>query len=487
MAPPPMAVLSAGSWVQNFTADYCVEALHSLSGRAALPTPAEPISSWLNWALSVATAPMIMLFAGSVIAALQSPLHWCCQPRATRQPKVKVACRRLLALWSAAVAVLGAGVAFATIDGMSSYRLFAADMERCVSEVEKADSIAQSMKRSGISALSGVQGLVTSCPEDLWPFMREVVKKPANKGHYYLSVVREYAHITEKLPALVEELKGYLVLAGSVVVAVLALPLALLALVLLGLGLASLAARSRACCRWPGNCCVTLVPLVILVVAGSTCVSLLMGSSIASVCAAPAGTLVSYPGHIFGFESKEYNLTRYYIEGLGSNDALDCLGRAEGLLGELTGQLSEYSQGMAATCMGWNAAVGDLEPLMSSLQENIVAAKGLIEPRSIYAYYEQTLRENICGLALRTLSIAVFLQASLAFILLPALAAAVQSYLTMATHEAQAREMGQSAKMAEQKQIQEGLSGVQSGLRKAGRVEAWEEIQVVPTCPTQKD
>jgi len=277
--------------------------------------------------------------------------------------------------------------------------------------------------------------------------VEQVVKSPKATGRYYLKMVRKYVRIIAQLPGVAQELEGYLALTGSIVVTLLSLPLALLAVAMLAVGLASLPFR---CCGQSGKrratrCCFAVVPLAILLIASSASLGLLLGTGVASVCASPVETLVSYPGHIFGFDSRPFNVTRFYLQGKGELEALTNLGEANGLLSDLHSKLGQYSEGMAETCLGWMAAVGALEPNLKSVQDNLAGCRQLISPANIYPFFEQTVHGNLCGSTLRALSCSVLTQVAVGFFGLPMLVASAQNLLSQRQNDLQANEAKEMA------------------------------------------
>merc|ERR1712039_78230 len=127
-----------------------------------------------------------------------------------------------------------------------------------------------------------------------------------------------------------------------------------------------------------------------------------------------------------GDESNGFNMTRYYIAGVGSNPALVVLGSAESALGVCEDWMGKYKGIISKTCpmwQPWNITL-NLQAVVVSLKET----KTLLAPSQIYPRYELAVHNLLCGSAVSGVGWVATLEALLSILCLPALVCSA-SYL----------------------------------------------------------
>ncbi|CAE8596690.1 unnamed protein product [Polarella glacialis] len=426
------SVNESSNWVDNATAGFAVQVLQCVNSQAIWPGPSASASVWYHFVWSIVTVPGILLATGILLAVFEPHLRWCCRPRKKTPGTTQASRLRLLVAIVFSLFVLGAGVSLAAQQARDSYNLTVGEMERVISDIDTADKLVQSLSKSGGQALPQIGLLVQTCPATYQAYLLEVVKGPRKTGGRYLQLVDEYARIIKKLPALAQALKSYLQYGGRGLLAFLAVPLGLLAFSFSVICVLALSAGCRRRSRESrtARCCLALLPLVILVVTAFAACGFAMANTVASFCVVSSSSnsgVSSYAGHAFGYESPEFNYSRYYVRGQGDNAALDALAAGQGALDELEGNMQEYKRDMAEICSGWNHADEVLDADLQSIRQSLGAFQELLSPRNIHPYFSKTVHANLCGSALSTLCLTV-LSEILAIICLPFVVAAFTSH-----------------------------------------------------------
>eukprot|EP00933_Yihiella_yeosuensis_P036285 TRINITY_DN30018_c0_g1_i1.p1 TRINITY_DN30018_c0_g1~~TRINITY_DN30018_c0_g1_i1.p1 ORF type:complete len:556 (+),score=69.47 TRINITY_DN30018_c0_g1_i1:196-1668(+) len=389
--------------------------------------------------MSILSMPLVISTFGVLVAVFQGPLLWCCHPRQKTYCSRKVSGILLLGVSCTTFFVIVGSSAWISLTSAESYNLTVEDLTRVDREANYADKVCRDLEQTGVRALAGVGELVNTCPSHVQPMLQQVLKKPSKLGNGYMKTVRYTGSIVRLMPGLVDELRRVIVITGQTAVVVLAAPPLLALLTMLVVGVAAFLAPRResgksVCLHRSADFCIALVPLLIVIIIAAAALQLTIGSTIASVCPATPELGVSYTKHMFGFDSPAFTLTRYYLQGKGDNTCLQVIGKADVLLEGLVRDMKQYSVGMSQACPEWTAVNKKLLSDLARVRQSLEVGKQLLSPYSIYDYYIQTWRSNLCGAILDVLGLAALSNIMLGFLCLPMLAVAASSYLSHYRH-----------------------------------------------------
>jgi len=287
--------------------------------------------------------------------------------------------------------------------------------------------LAHALNASGTAVVTDLMRLHRDCPPNVWKYLGESPDNIVTQVTGYISEVQGLSRSVEDVPSRVAMLQDQLASVGTVVNLCLALPWSLVLACFVAICLTLLVVEhsggkcARRCEQFEMPClglgCVAPAVLLVSAVASA---ELLLGILVSGFCLAPDSTAMSYAGDAFGVNSSAFNMTRYYLTGNGSNAALLHLGLAQTEINSAIAWVRRYGDVIAKTCPQWGAegaAILNLQNVQYSMNET----QSLLSPSNIYAYYQATVHETVCGTLPPYLVGSATLQMLLSFLCLPAL------------------------------------------------------------------
>eukprot|EP00438_Fugacium_kawagutii_P023257 Skav204761 [mRNA] locus=scaffold1013:291684:294645:+ [translate_table: standard] len=242
--------------------------------------------------------------------------------------------------------------------------------------------------------LKNLEGIPSTCPTVIQPRVKSEVDKIANQVKTFTQAVDAFDDIVQPLPNKVKTVKDKAFDMGQLTAAGLLIPLTLVLVSCLTVILA-------VCCSCTGRCtgcCLrSLGPLLmaptVLVIALVAAVQLELGIVTSSFCEDVDVNSLAFIGKLTGYDSKEYQLGKYYITGEGSNPLLIDLQNASQQLtaanksitsyGQQAGLNSQSSQ-IVSVCLGFGALSAKVQALCSwrglnELEKGTAAAQAALD------------------------------------------------------------------------------------------------------------
>lgn len=416
--------LQGGPWVRQYQASGWVRALSHLA--ADFPAPGASEDVWHAFIGSSLKLPGTVLAVAAVVA-LAIPMVMClCHPR-LRSHKGGPPLTHLICACCVTLACLGAAASLTLSANGASFGTATWQLNRAGQDVAMASKQADALNASGIAVVRDLQSIKTGCPPATWEFVGDSVANIVHEVEGYIAEVGDVDRVLAELPHRLAALEATAGVAGRMVSWCLALPWALVlaSCAAIAVTVAVVEHSGKRCatrcekCELPclGLGCVAPAMFLVSAVAAAE-LSLSILSS--SFCGAADETALRYAKATFGDGSGGFNMTRYYLQGQGDNPALAHLDYAEGRVGVALNWVRRYGRQIDRTCPQWGletSVVLNLQNVLNSINET----EALLAPSNIYAYYQATVHETVCGDNVSGLAYAALLQLTLGLICLPAL------------------------------------------------------------------
>lgn len=359
---------------------------------------------------------------------------------ASRAPsRCPSACAGVIALF-----LLGAGVVVYWQTGSKALDTAQQELARAAADAAKAVFEGDRMQDQGTSILSNLDDIPSECPEVVRSQAEQLIKPIREQVVDYNQQVAKFQTLVKPVPGQIKDVQNTGAKIASAAGAALLVPLTL---VLLCSAAIILIVAAPQCMRRCTGCCLgALAPLVmmptVVVVTVAAAVQLDLGIVTSSFCKDVDSNSLAYIQSIAGSNSATYELSRYYIEGTGTNPLLEQLNSSDRELAQVDDTMNKFGKQVAMFCPKWKG-LPELKDGISTAQESLQTGFSLLSPQNIYPYYNSAVRQNLCQTVVIGLAWLVLFQASVGLIALPILIHLGTKYLKNLAHRDRIRLLGQ--------------------------------------------
>eukprot|EP00435_Cladocopium_sp_Y103_P037822 s1424_g10.t1 len=172
-----------------------------------------------------------------------------------------------------------------------------------------------------------------------------------------------------------------------------------------------------------------LMAPTVLVIAVAAAVQLEIGVVTSSFCADVDSNSLAFIGKLTGYDSEEYQLSKYYITGEGDNPLLMDLSNASEQLSSANASITAYGREVEALC-SWRG-LEELEKGAATAQTSLDFGDSVSTSKKANGstVYQRLLRQDLCQTTMIGLGWLVLFQVIVGLLLLPLLVCVATRYL----------------------------------------------------------
>lgn len=404
-------------------------------------------ASWEQFEHEAYKVPGLLVVLGACTAVLLPMVLCCCPPLGKysrgargRPPFGGFGLSLVLTL-----ACLIVGLVANVRLGGRSLSMAKKEMLQATSDIWKAKRYTAVLTRSGGAVLQDLGLMYDACPREAQDYLGNSVSGIESSVRKYNKVALHLADAVVSLPQRLVDAQQAGISMGNEYSWQIAFPSFVLVAIASGVITAAVAIQecagpkvARRCerCQMPLVSFVVVAPVVVLLCVVAS-MELKLGIEMSAYCQDADAITLQYAAQEFGEDSPGINMTRYYVTGKGSNEALQRLNVATDDISYCIEWMHRYRVIIEKTCplwRPWNVTV-NLQAVLISLNET----GRLLQPAQVYGHYDAVVHDFVCGSAISGLGWIVVSQVSLALLFLPVLTCSAGFLLRGLTLE---REMG---------------------------------------------
>lgn len=405
-------------------ATWWVEVLQRLGKEFPSPDSREEV--WKSFFIRCSTVPAVILGVGFFLALFVLCSGCCCRRENRRRRAPWCLPSFCLGLISVVLVVAGAFIYWET--GSKALGTAQIELQRAFDNVTEAATQGAKMKEVGDAMLKNLNGIPKTCPVIIQSRVKKEVKKIAHQVEIFNQAVDGFDDLIQPLPDKVKGVKDHAFEMAQLTAAGLLAPLTLVLLSCVTVILAV----SCSCTGHCAGCCLrSFSPLLmaptVLVIAVAAAVQLEIGVVTSSFCADVDSNSLAFIGKLTGYDSEEYQLSKYYITGEGDNPLLMDLSNASEQLSSANASITAYGREVEALC-SWRG-LEELEKGAATAQASLHFGNLLLSPQNVYPYYDRAVRQDLCQTTMIGLGWLVLFQVIVGLLLLPLLVCVATRYL----------------------------------------------------------
>jgi len=396
----------------------------------AFPSPDASHDTWNHFIAESGAAPIAVIFVGFLLS-LGLLCGACCGCRccaSARSPSRRISSKPTALLGLLTLILIAIGTIIYGATGSQASETATQQLDRAALDADAAASIGSQLKATGNVLLADLNALVPACPDQYKPLAQQFVNSVQPKVAEFSQQTRNFVTALGPIPDQIRSVKDKSQYVTVVTLVGLLVPLGLVLLGSLVLVLAVCMSNTGRCTGAFIRCLspVFFVPTV-LIIAIAAATQLEVGIVTSSFCVNVDANSLAWIAHLAGTESVSYQLSNYYIAGVGNNPLLQDLSDA-------STQLTQAQQSFAAAkpfeanCPSWGK-YEDVMGALTSAQASITSGSNLLSTDNIYPYYQQAVREDICKTVVIGLGWLTLFQILAGLICLPCLTCTANDYL----------------------------------------------------------
>jgi len=411
-----------------------------LGGELKFPAPKASEAVWQRFGTSIGIVPLCIAALGLLIAVLILVGLCCCGLRRRRPAPRKPSSKPVICLALLTAIFLTVGVSTCLSVGGRSFRTAEEQLDNAANALTSATRQGLLLNNTGAAILKSLDNLTRVCNPNAVAAIKPTLDTLKKEVTSYVDEVRTYAAAISPLQEKLTDVQSRGDAVKMSIVAVLALPMVLVmvacativlaVLVTRGLGGPGMARFSDCCFLRLGSSCISLA---ILLAAAFTAAEVAVGIGSSAFCKDVDEHVLSYSKSYFGEASTEFKAISHYISGDPVDNPFDAqlkqaIAQVSNAGLTIASLESSYGNLLRDACQGWTAVplVADL----GAVQTGINSCMDLLDYKSIYPYYQQTVHEDVCGTVIIGLGWLSGLQVLAGFLCLPAIAASARSFFT---------------------------------------------------------
>lgn len=391
------------------------------------PSPYSSEAVWKSFFIRCSTVPGIILGLGFLLTMFVLCSGCCCRRDRVRRRRAPWCCPSFsLGLLSVVLVLAGALIYWET--GSKALNTAQIELQNALDNITEAAAQGSKMKGVGSEMLKNLDGIPSTCPAIIKSRVKKEVEKISSQVKTFTGVVDSFDDLVQPLPEKVKGVKDHADGMAELTAAGLLAPLALVLLSCLIVILAVCCSCTGQC----GGCCLrSLGPLLmaptVLVITLAAAVQLEIGVVTSSFCEDVDSNALAFIGKYVGYESEEYQLSRYYITGQGDNPLLMDLSNASQQLALANQSITSYGSEVEALC-SWRG-LEELKKGTAQAQAALEFGNLLLSPQNVYPYYDHAVRQDLCRTTMIGLFWLVLFQVIVGLLLLPMLVCVGSGYL----------------------------------------------------------
>mmetsp|Transcript_122175 Transcript_122175/g.304953 ORF Transcript_122175/g.304953 Transcript_122175/m.304953 type:complete len:455 (-) Transcript_122175:347-1711(-) len=416
------------SWVEPYLESPWVKVMGIFAPSFPAPDAAADVSGEaFHHFIAACAGGAAILAVTSVLAAVGVLLRSCCCSGRRLQleaPSVKP----LICMAFMTFTLTFAGMFVYLLVGHKGVSLTMDAVTHAVSDVTSAAEQGRMLSALGAGASVALNSSIPKCQGSARPFLQQFQRQLES----YIECVDQYNSDMEGIPEQLRDLQTSLGEMSDREMYSLLAPLVLVLLCCLAIVLAVCATRSTRGSGRCSNCCIrSLGPLLfapaILIVGAATSVEFGFSLASASFCKDVDTNALTYIQHFAG--NTTYDISRYYISGVGTNPLLDQLHEANETALKLEKTVEKYGSTVATVCADAGPTVKNISETLEAAHAPLNQVDFLLSPANVYPLYKEAIHDDACSTIISGFAWLVIIQYVVGIVCLPTLTCMAEKFM----------------------------------------------------------